>query len=135
MFDVNLTTGKTGRLAKKPLEVDSIDFWRQYVRLLNSMKNTDLTYIEQEVMAYVLNGEVSKSYFRGKLASELRSKFRLNKSRLSLIKSKLVLKGFLQDTGVTRGDCLPSTNILAFQKFINSNNIDEVCFHYCFKIM
>ena len=119
MLKLNLLTALKGDNAYKPLDVTEEDFWQYYLRLLNARKKViDLTDREIRILSYILAGDPNKSYFRSKEGKEIKRLFRLNRSGLSKMRSALIMKGYIQDTGGVRGDALPIRPIREFQKFV-----------------
>lgn len=133
---INLITGRLGEYAEKPREVQELDFWAMYIELLNVRNSVKLDKVEKAVMANVLAGPYGKSHFGGLLARKLRTTLRVDASRLSKLKNSLVLKNFLEDTGI-KGDAVPTRNIMKFQKYVKDNlkYSPEFIFTFAFKLI
>lgn len=118
-MNLNLLTGKQGKEAFTPIHMNEIQFWEYYLAMLNLRHTSNmLNPKELRVMAYVLANDPDKSHFMGTRATVLKQALRMKKSDLSKVKSNLVNKGFLEDTGVTRGDTIPTQSLRKFQKII-----------------
>ena len=117
---LNILTAKTGNYAEEPIILSKEDFWEYYLKLLNVRNNFTLIDREIKVMAYVLSNDFNKSHFKGKEGEKLRETLKIKAPDLSKIKNQLIIKGYIADTGATRGDALPVNNIRNFQQYINN---------------
>lgn len=100
------------------------EFWKYYLHLNNARENT-LTKKELEVMVEVLSGDPYKSNFLGKekklLLKRLNYTSKYADDIISKIKKRLIKKGFLVETKVTRGDILVSQPLRSFQLKVKEN--------------
>ena len=133
-MNLNLLNGTVGSTATVPIIIKEIDFWKQYIQLLNAKNNSKLDWKEIEVLSHVLAGDYHKSHFKGPLAKIIREKFRLSAPDLSRLKNKLVSKKYIEDTGVQRGDAIPTKALRKFQKLVKSRQINEFTVVFPFKI-
>lgn len=133
-MNLNLLNGTTGQAATVPITINEIDFWKQYIQLLNAKNNSNLDWKEIAVLAHVLAGDYHKSHFKGVLAQEIKDKFRLSAPDLSRLKGKLIAKHYIEDTGVQRGDAIPTKALRNFQKLVKSRKINEFTVVFPFKI-
>lgn len=133
-MNLNLLNGTTGQAAVEPIIINENDFWKQYIQLLNAKNNSNLDWKEIEVLAHVLSGDYHKSHFKGQLAKDIKDKFRLSAPDLSRLKSKLVAKHYIEDTGVQRGDAIPTKALRKFQKLVKSRKVDKFVVVFPFKI-
>lgn len=133
-MNLNLLNGTVGQAATVPITINEIDFWKQYIQLLNAKNNSNLDWKEIEVLAHILAGDYHKSHFKGMLAKAIKEKFRLSAPDLSRMKSKLVTKHYIEDTGVQRGDAIPTRALRNFQKLVKSGKVNEFTVVFPFKI-
>jgi len=133
-MNLNLINGTVGQAAVEPILLNEIHFWKQYIQLLNARNNSNLDWKEIEVLAHVLAGDYHKSHFKGPLAKVIKEKFRLSAPDLSRMKNKLVAKHYIEDTGVQRGDAIPTRALRNFQKLVKSQKVDEFVIVFPFKI-
>lgn len=118
MIKLNLLTGRSGDLAERPMIMDEMEFWNYYLKLLNVRNNFSLSEREIRVMAYVLAHDYNKSHFKGEQGKELKRTLRISSPDLSKIKEKLIIKGYIENTGAMRGDAQPVRAIRDFQKYV-----------------
>lgn len=119
---MNILTAKTGTKAEAPVEITKEEFWEMYLLMLGLRRDIDiLTSKELRIMSIVLAGDPNKSYFNGTEAAKLKSRMRIKRSDLSKIKAQLVLKKYIEDTGVTRGDALVTRKLRNFQRYVHEN--------------
>jgi hypothetical protein len=132
---LNLLTGKAGQSAEGPIFVEEQNFWKYYLNMLSIINEPSraLDLKEIEILSYILAGNPDKSYFRGDEAKEIKELYKLTAPALSVLKSNLVLKGYIEETGVTRGDALPKGNLRKFQKYVKDRGVNQVSFVFAFK--
>lgn len=115
---MNILTVKTGDAAYNASNVTEREFWEYYLNLLNVRQPIKLNEREIQVMSIILAGNEHKSYFKGSEAKSIKDALRMRKSDLSKIKTSLITKKYIEDTGETRGDALPTRAIRTFQKHV-----------------
>jgi hypothetical protein len=138
---INLVTSATGERAFEPIKTDEREFWRNYLRALNARNsyvlndNFLLNFFEIELLSFILSGDPDKSYFKGELAKQVKDKFNISAPLLSNMKKDLVMKDFLEETGVVRGDALLHRNIRKLQKFVKENKDKSFNFVFSYKMV
>jgi len=131
---LNLNNQIITRDPEKVHEVDEYVFWLRYIKLI-TIKSNILSEREYEILAFILAGDPILSYFRGAAAKALDTHFNFSKQQRTNYKKKLVDKGFLQDTGIIKGDTLLNNNLRTIQKYIKDNKDDlEIEFKFLYNI-
>lgn len=133
-MNFNVLNGTAGETANTPINLTELDFWKNYVRLLSAINNSYLDWKEEEVLAHILAGDYHKSHFKGELAKEIKEKYRLNAPDLSRLKAKLISKNYIEDTGVQRGDAIPTRALRTFQRIVKSGKFEDITIIFPFKV-
>lgn len=89
------------------------EFWRAYLSLIDSKRI--LTNKEFEAMIIILSSDPYKSMFSSSSRKTLSKKTKIGLNNLSTLKSKLIEKGYLQNTEEIRGDSLVTSKIRDLQ--------------------
>ena len=111
-------------------EMSEYDFWYYYLSLLN-INRPVLSNKELYIMTYILTGDPSVSFFRGKEREKFLKDVQVKTTNLSKYVESLVSKGFLQFQG-TRGDYLVSPSLRKFQIYIKENLQNNIDISYIF---
>ena len=82
-------------------------------------------------MTYILTGDPSISFFRGKEREKFLKDVQVKTTNLSKYVESLVSKGFLQFQG-TRGDYLVAPSLRKFQIYIKENLQNNIDISYIF---
>lgn len=132
MKDLSISMLKHNPLSDEPLEVNEYTFFKYYLELLQVKADKFLSDAEIDVLAYVLAGDPSKSYFKRPVSKELEEFLGLTSNHLHQIKDKLYKKNVIQKTEI-RGDYVLYKRLAQFQKQMKDAIAENKSIEFKFK--
>lgn len=105
-------------------EVTQSEFWQYYLRLIN-INSPFLTEQEIILLSLILAEDLNRSCLIGETRKELERRMRISKGRMSQLKTSLLQKGYLEETGVVMGDVLLHKNFRVFKKVMMQKLADD----------
>lgn len=136
-MDINLYLSNPFQKEEEIMEVDEFTFWQVYLRQLQCIKEDRskrkklFQNKEIDVLAYVLAGNPSITYFRQPYITELANFIERDENYINQMRISLVNKGLLVADDI-RGEWFLSKNLSQLQKYVrhrlNSNSIVNFTF-------
>ena len=119
---LNILTSKAGTEASLPYKLQTEqDFWKIYIRLLDTV-GIKIPVREEEILTFILAGEIGKDYFTTPYSRELKEGTNISRSEITRFKQSLKAKGLINQ------DNLPVSSLAKLQKFIRTNPSVEFTF-------
>jgi len=120
---LNIMTSQIGDNAKKHYDLaKERDFWRIYLRLLSTV-GVKLNTREEDVLSFILAGDVEVDYFSSPNSKQLKEVVGISNSEVTRLKQSLKARGLID-----KQSNIPSTALVKLQKFVKKNPKIEFTF-------
>ena len=135
MTNLNVLNGKVGDDANLPVKINEVDFWKQYLQMINLKWNYWMNEKEVQVFSVILSKEPGISYFSSPHNKELMDDIsHLSNAELTRVKKRLLALDLITEEvdqkDKRRSIVLPYKSLINLQRFVKDKKKLKFTFAY-----